>query len=631
MNISFSRIFLTALALAVAVSFPFLTIHLTEKLLKPSDFQYVISEATLENGETISLPYIRFEPLKKSRVLKLRINIPKISDQNYDLYARASSSEIKIKKYPFQEIHSDAVEKVALVNYVPDRLLHLPDNFPQEGSQLDFSVSADYRGFLAISEIYIGKVGSFENTSFKHKLYYEKFRDFLVGALFLTATVWLTLTVSGTLGSESLSCGAIIVGLLGLGSGSLAYEGSILMHSHMFIVSLVPLLVFPYIDFTLGLRPISRGSLRWKLLMWNIAFVTVLQGAIWSFDIPLPFINMAISFPLFIATLFASLGISLYYFIVQQRKYSFIMTFATTTFLVSIFWDGLITTGFLERVNYVSGFCGATVLVAVSLIYADQQLRTLRQLEASTDVMNRSLSEQRAALESIHAQNLDRETRLAQNEEISRLSTDLHDGVLTYLTLINAISSKQRGEKWASIRAMSRYAVNEIRLVLTSSTYLKHGAPISLLAALSTLREQTSFALDQIGTQNTWRISALHRVTAADPRICLEMSRIMQEAIHNATVRGKATTLLITAHVIDNQRVELTVRNEGGKAIELPMTHMRGIANMYVRAASIGAELNISSLPTGAVLSLVVPLGTNFMLDQEIAPTAGRFLANSTS
>jgi hypothetical protein len=102
MNISFSRIFLTALALAVAVSFPFLTIHLAEKLLKPSDFQYVISEATLENGETISLPYIRFEPLKKSRALKLRINIPKISDQNYDLYARASSSEIKIKNYPFQ-------------------------------------------------------------------------------------------------------------------------------------------------------------------------------------------------------------------------------------------------------------------------------------------------------------------------------------------------------------------------------------------------------------------------------------------------------------------------------------------------------------------------------------------------
>jgi signal transduction histidine kinase len=216
--------------------------------------------------------------------------------------------------------------------------------------------------------------------------------------------------------------------------------------------------------------------------------------------------------------------------------------------------------------------------VAVSLTYADQKLRTLPQLGVSADVMNRSLSEQRA-----------------------------------------------------SIRAMSRYAANEIRLVLTSFTYLKHGAPISLLAALSTLGEQTTFALDQIGTQNMWRISALHRVTVVDPRICLELSRIMQEAIHNATVRGKATTLLITADVIDDQRVELTVRNEGGKAIELPTTQMCGIATMHVRAASIEAEISISSLPTGAVLSLVAPLGANFMLDQAIAPSANKFAARSTS
>lgn len=95
--------------------------------------------------------------------------------------------------------------------------------------------------------------------------------------------------------------------------------------------------------------------------------------------------------------------------------------------------------------------------------------------------------------------------------------------------------------------------------------------------------------------------------------IAHHLSRIVQEAVHNALRHGKARMITVTL-AFSVRQLELRIDDDGSgfdpAVVAGPEAGHFGVQGMRERARKIGGDINIVSIPTkGCRLTLVVPLG----------------------
>lgn len=198
----------------------------------------------------------------------------------------------------------------------------------------------------------------------------------------------------------------------------------------------------------------------------------------------------------------------------------------------------------------------------------------------------------------------------AQEEERRRLARDLHDGIGQTLT---ALSLALDGVATATEAADGRQQLSRAKSLASTALAEARSAAervrpprLAQRGLASALRELAAASGDNVE-------ASLDRVGAAHlaPSVVLEVYRIAQESLSNATRHAAATRI----------RLSLTRRSDGvtvvveddGIGFDPRSADPRriGLAGMHERAAAIGAALSVESEPgRGTRVRLFVPPST---------------------
>jgi signal transduction histidine kinase len=203
----------------------------------------------------------------------------------------------------------------------------------------------------------------------------------------------------------------------------------------------------------------------------------------------------------------------------------------------------------------------------------------------------------------------------AQEDERRRLAVDLHDGVgqtLTALTLtLDAADASLAGEASRDTRSrqqvrrareLAALAVDEVRAVAfrLRPPRLKEAG---LVAAVHELAASAGVEVDFVADPSLARPGLL------DPEHEVDVYRIVQEALGNASRHGRPNRVLIAITQID-RRLRIEIADDGvGFDSAGTQEGGLGLASMRERAASVQGTLRVQSVPgTGTVVRLEVPL-----------------------
>lgn len=201
--------------------------------------------------------------------------------------------------------------------------------------------------------------------------------------------------------------------------------------------------------------------------------------------------------------------------------------------------------------------------------------------------------------------------------ERRRLGQELHDGCGQHLTALTLLARTLQDE------------LRERELPAAVTAEKIRGIAQELITDM----RRISRGLYPIELERSGLAAALHDLAAAHPgavecechgfadhedrpplasSVALQLFRIAQEAVNNATAHAVARTITITL-LRDDRGVELSVADDGrGMAAEGTQPGM-GLLSMEHRATSIGAVLKVESGERGTRVRCLVPAGQAFV------------------
>lgn len=216
----------------------------------------------------------------------------------------------------------------------------------------------------------------------------------------------------------------------------------------------------------------------------------------------------------------------------------------------------------------------------------------------------------------------------AQEDERRRLAADLHDGVGQTMTAL-ALTLDAAGSMVASDERPSRQSSDAIRRSQElAAVALEEVRGIAFRLRPARLREAGLVAaIDELAAKAGTAVEfdadlRLIRPGLMDPDKETDAYRIAQEAIGNATRHASATRIVVGVSLYRTSlRIEIS-DNGVGFATGAVTGRGLGLAGMRERAASIGGELHVGSVPGhGTMVRLDVPLAPDVVAAIEGTPS----------
>ncbi len=191
-------------------------------------------------------------------------------------------------------------------------------------------------------------------------------------------------------------------------------------------------------------------------------------------------------------------------------------------------------------------------------------------------------------------------------EERRRLMRDMHDGLGSQLVqTLNLVRSTEGGVERASIEALLRQALDELRLTLDSLEPMEGDLP----AILGTLRRRLGPALEAAGLELRWEVQDVPALPGLDARGVMHLFRCLQEILANVVKHARATRVTVSTWQRDDQ-VVLSIEDDG---IGLPPMDKRppggrGLRNIITRATKLGASVRFYDAHPGTGIELAFAL-----------------------
>jgi signal transduction histidine kinase len=204
--------------------------------------------------------------------------------------------------------------------------------------------------------------------------------------------------------------------------------------------------------------------------------------------------------------------------------------------------------------------------------------------------------------------------------ERRRLMRDMHDGLGSQL--VQAINAVRSGTPPAAnhVADMLQHALEELRMTLDSLEPMDGDLP----TILGTLRRRISPALEAAGIELNWQVQEVPVLQQLDSRGVMHLFRCMQEIFANVIKHAHAHTVTVRTWQGDGM-VFLGIQDDG-----VGMTHSRmdaisggrGLGNIQVRAAKMGAQVAFASAKPGTCVtfSFVLDRGATDPVSTDHAP-----------
>lgn len=482
-------------------------------------------------------------------------------------------------------------------------IISLPAEISSENIDLRIELYPSRGAFASLSQIYLGGQSDFQVAEGRQYFFYNKLAS---GITFIQIFVWViifTLVLHGALRREALGACLVVSFYTLMAVGRMWSQGN-----HFSPVSAYLLLLSPYSILGLSIiyrdvvhgvdRTINNKHLLIVALICALPFIFGISGLI-----DLRKINIILSIPILTGGMVVFLFLSIYQFLRRPTLHVGAFLIAVWSFSFCFSLDLGHGVGLIDRPFHTAQFSVIIFLIFTAYFLVINVLKSKSLLVSLNDKLNIALQEQARRLRiefSRSAQLLEEAAIAKRGQELHR---ELHDGVLTYLAVINSVSTASEAGEMQMINKMSRSATNEIRLILA----VEPGDSDSLMIALNTFRAQLIEPLKHLGVKVHWSTREFIDCDFNDTSIVLDVIRILQEAIHNAFFRAGCTELEIKCTKGNDGMLSITVTNTGGKTYIPNSTVGFGIKNMRNRAAKIGGAVSLSACPGGAVLEVRFP------------------------
>ena len=288
---------------------------------------------------------------------------------------------------------------------------------------------------------------------------------------------------------------------------------------------------------------------------------------------------------------------------------------------LNFFPANIVNTELFLRITWLPVQVGRAVIAVVitaSLIRAMQIVEKLRQEQLLDAQQDRLQALEQVQAELIKRENLRRKllkhTVIAQEEERSRISRELHDETAQILTAfsLDVATLQSRTCDDPELTAISKRLQTLSRNMSQKLRQLVHDLrpaqldDLGLIPALKYLIDENT---KRTGLRVAFDIHGQpHRI---DPLMETVLYRVAQESLTNI-IRHAQTEVAEIQLEFESDRVELMIK-DAGIGFNIGERHTTqigwGIAGMRERALSVGAEFSLVSQPgTGTKISVIIPL-----------------------
>jgi signal transduction histidine kinase len=196
----------------------------------------------------------------------------------------------------------------------------------------------------------------------------------------------------------------------------------------------------------------------------------------------------------------------------------------------------------------------------------------------------------------------DAEKRQVLEDERRRLTRDMHDGLGSQL--VQALNVVRMGSNTdtAVVTAMLNHALEELRMTLDSLEPMEGDLP----AILGTLRRRITPALQAAGIELDWQVEEVPAVPGMESRGVMHLFRCLQEIFANIIKHAQASRVTVRTWT-DGDRAMLSVRDDGKGLGDGFRQGGRGLANIRIRAAELGATVAFDDAMPGTAVTFRFP------------------------
>jgi len=465
---------------------------------------------------------------------------------------------------------------------IPDALIQLPKTNGKQPPDISFSIENKRVGSVALSKIYFGQEAELAVFAQRNTVYYENMRAALWGAEIFIVIVMITVIALGSINTDAVAPIFIMLGLIIGGIGIFGNAFPSLINAFPYLVTFMSLTAFGLIQFGNNIFSPSTPTINKSHLgVAIVIFVALLSFGSQSATV-MKLTNLYFTLPVLLLVVLYVSAKSFYRFFWLGNKNSGIYFTAMMTILTTLGHDAAYRFGLIpDGIILVHAGTGA-VIFCVGTLYISEVARSRSQLAANKLILEKERSQAQAML---------------------KVHSELHDGVLNYLSILNILSQEKSKTALADIQKLSRFAINEIRVILGQRAATEE----NLFTALGTLRQQIVDHIPHTKVEVDWSLLVLMDYPKSSSAIVLEITRIIQEALHNAIVRADCKILVVSATKTAKNQFIIDIKNTGGKSFEGNREGGFGINNMMTRAKKINAKIDLVPIAGGAILTIYLP------------------------
>ena len=549
------------------------------------------------NRESVTLPFTEISLVRNNF---LALEVPVTLDPNSNaIYIPHFQGRIELLKDGAEVFRTDPGE---LNTFNGRNELLIPLSL-KEKQPTDYLIKLYFTNNVAkISPIYTGI-----DTIFQANLTDGQRQTILVSlnlGAYLLLTILLVASLStGVISSEGVPLLFMTIYLAIIGSGNIQIIAEYTNYAQRYVLPMSPVALASICE--IFRITTSSNSFKLNAQLWvgavTLSVFSYLIGLL--LDLSIIDINTLISGPLLIILWPL---VSIYALSIASQKLTVISVFTGVIVFYASFTtihDGLSRLGVLNTTLFLANGSPLLFIAATTMIYFRLTARARRKLTKVNQQISTQLQIQSEELAKENLKNIALVKERSALQQRDKLNNELHDGVLTYLAIINSMTEYPENEKEISLNKLSRNATQEIRIILESDP-LSTG---SLFQALASLRNQIVEPLKSLGIRIRWNLTRLHGLNIQKADILMDVVRILQESIHNAVIRGKCSALTIVALDSKELGIVIAVLNSGGKTYSDSDIRGNGIKSIERRASRIGAQFRLKSRPGGARALISLP------------------------
>ncbi|MDB9966073.1 hypothetical protein OAD55_05885 [Planktomarina temperata] len=600
-NMSIASLHKKLLILLIAVGFPFVSIlgiskinglensDGVEKLFlisgSPYDIQLPFSHHNLDN--TVEPTILTFKTLNTMNIDRPHLYVP-FYQTNLKIFANgvlAYDSEIDGKWR-----NATHLENVFV-------------NLPKEKKIIiTASINGNMTPSQSVSNFFVGPASKLKVFKTANEFYYYDLRTAFLGAQLCIIAMMLLASIPAGSIKPIITPLILLVFLCSVGLSSQANSFSTIQSFYPYLLSFTPLFALALLDFhsTIEKKKIELS----KAYLATVIFCTciiLLSKTTNLFQIQLW--NMSIIPPLMISVLIFTMTKSAIMFFKNGGTANALYLIVTFFALAAIIHDIAFLFGFSNNGIIISNIGTAFFFFMVATFYLVRLSTEKIELASHQSILENALRGLEDDLRKNFEENQILIREKVANQELSRINSELHDGIMTNISMIQALSEKASASRNLSINLLSKSIISEIRVLLM----LRESKNTTLLMALSEIKRQLVDPAELMGVRFVWETKGLLYGPHLSRELILDIVRIIQEALQNALFRANSKFIIFKGELDIDGSIKLYLENREGKSFKKNSEKGFGIKNMFVRANKNNIELSLDGTSDGAILILRIP------------------------